>query len=56
MDARGELAQAVEQATKAKHRESRVAMTDRWIAERVQRTIEPAAVRLELWDGTSPYS
>ena len=29
---------------------------DRWLAERVQRGIEPVAVRLELWDGTSSYS
>ena len=28
---------------------------DRWVAARLQRAIEPAAVRLELWDGTSPY-
>jgi len=28
---------------------------DRWLAARVQRSIEPAAVRLELWDGSSPY-
>jgi cyclopropane-fatty-acyl-phospholipid synthase len=57
MDAGGELAQAVKQETNAtRHRDTRVVLTDRWIAERVQRTIEPAAVRLELWDGTSPYS
>src|SRR5689334_13738751 len=29
---------------------------DRWLAARLQRAIEPAAVRLELWDGSSPYS
>ncbi len=29
---------------------------DRWLAGRLQRAIEPAAVRLELWDGSSPYS
>src|SRR5687767_11362523 len=28
---------------------------DRWLAARVQRTIQRAGVRLELWDGTSPY-
>ena len=28
---------------------------DRWLAARVQRTIAPAAVRLELWDRSSPY-
>jgi cyclopropane-fatty-acyl-phospholipid synthase len=34
----------------------RVNALDRWLAERVQRGIEPVAVRLELWDGTSSYS
>jgi cyclopropane-fatty-acyl-phospholipid synthase len=29
---------------------------DRWLAGRLQRAIAPAAVRLELWDGSSPYS
>ena|SRR6266550_2874074 len=29
---------------------------DRWLAARVQRGIEPAAVRLELWDQSSPYA
>ena len=29
---------------------------DHWIATRLQNVIEPAAVRLELWDGSSPYS
>jgi cyclopropane-fatty-acyl-phospholipid synthase len=28
---------------------------DRWLASRVQRTIAPGAVRLELWDRSSPY-
>jgi cyclopropane-fatty-acyl-phospholipid synthase len=28
---------------------------DRWLAGRLQRAITPAAVRLELWDGSSPY-
>ena len=28
---------------------------DRWLAGRLQRSITPAAVRLELWDGSSPY-
>jgi cyclopropane-fatty-acyl-phospholipid synthase len=31
-------------------------MVDRWLAERVQRLVAPVAVRLELWDGTSPFS
>jgi cyclopropane-fatty-acyl-phospholipid synthase len=34
----------------------RVSALDRWLAERVQRGIEPVAVRLELWDSTSPYA
>jgi cyclopropane-fatty-acyl-phospholipid synthase len=28
---------------------------DHWLARRVQTTIEPGAVRLVLWDGSSPY-
>src|SRR5690349_11781694 len=28
----------------------------RWIADRLQRAIAPAAVRLELWDGSAPAS
>ena len=28
---------------------------DRWLASRVQRTIAPVGVRLELWDGTSTF-
>lgn len=28
---------------------------DRWLVARLQRHISPAAVRLELWDGSSPY-
>ena len=38
--------------TRLPHRLNRL---DRWLAARVQRSIEPAAVRLELWDGSSPY-
>jgi len=34
----------------------RVHLPDRWLAARVQRTIDPAAVRLELWDGSSTYA
>ena len=34
----------------------RTRMFDRWLAAWLQRVIEPAAVRLELWDGSSPYS
>jgi len=29
---------------------------DRWLAGRLQRAIARASVRLELWDGSSPYS
>jgi len=28
---------------------------DRWLVAHLQRSIAPAAVRLELWDGSSPY-
>jgi cyclopropane-fatty-acyl-phospholipid synthase len=31
-------------------------LIDRWLAARVQAIINPACVRLELWDGSSPYS
>jgi cyclopropane-fatty-acyl-phospholipid synthase len=31
-------------------------LIDRWLAGRVQAIINPARVRLELWDGSSPYS
>ena len=40
----------------ASRKDTRVSRIDRWIAERVQRKIEAAGVRLELWDGSSPYS
>ena len=33
----------------------RVTALDRWLASQVQQTIEKAGVRLELWDGSSPY-
>jgi cyclopropane-fatty-acyl-phospholipid synthase len=33
----------------------RTGTIDRWLAARIQRMIAPTAVRLELWDGTSPY-
>src|SRR5215510_1647449 len=29
---------------------------DRWLAARIQKIIEPARVRLQLWDGSSPYT
>jgi cyclopropane-fatty-acyl-phospholipid synthase len=35
---------------------ARVNLIDRWLAARVQHVIEPAAVRLELWDGSSSYA
>ena len=34
----------------------RVNVVDRWLAAHLQRVIAAAAVRLELWDGSSPYS
>ena len=33
----------------------RVTRLDRWLAARVQHTIQAARVRLELWDGSSPF-
>jgi cyclopropane-fatty-acyl-phospholipid synthase len=36
-------------------RARRVLPLDRWLAARVQRTIEHVGVRLELWDRSSPY-
>src|SRR5262249_3887880 len=30
---------------------SRVTVADRWLARRIQHTIEPSGVRLALWDG-----
>lgn len=33
-----------------------VHFVDRRLAARLQRALEPVAVRLELWDGSSPYS
>ena len=58
MDAGGELTQAAEQATddSGGRLGARVRLPDRWLAERVQQMIEPAAVRLELWDGSSTYA
>lgn len=40
----------------ASRRQSRVTIVDRCLAAQVQRTIEHVAVRLVLWDGSSPYS
>jgi cyclopropane-fatty-acyl-phospholipid synthase len=33
----------------------RTGRIDRWLVAHLQRSIAPAAVRLELWDGRSPY-
>jgi cyclopropane-fatty-acyl-phospholipid synthase len=33
-----------------------VGIFDRWLAARVQQVMDPAHVRLELWDCTSPYN
>ena len=38
------------------HTHPHVTLVDRYLAAGVQRTIEHVAVRLELWDGSSPYS
>jgi cyclopropane-fatty-acyl-phospholipid synthase len=37
------------------HLPPRISTLDRWLAARVQRTLDPAGVRLKLWDGSSPY-
>jgi cyclopropane-fatty-acyl-phospholipid synthase len=57
MGAGSELTQSVrpsEGSRIAPH--ARVHLPDRWLATTVQRRIEPAAVRLELWDGSSSYT
>ncbi|HET9361112.1 MAG TPA: cyclopropane-fatty-acyl-phospholipid synthase family protein [Vicinamibacterales bacterium] len=55
MDAAEELARTVSPfAEQRGHR--RVYPPDRWLAAQVQQTIDPAAVRLELWDGSSTYA
>src|SRR5258706_4943477 len=36
--------------------DSRLGVADRWLASRLQRVIESVDIRLELWDGSSPYS
>jgi cyclopropane-fatty-acyl-phospholipid synthase len=35
---------------------ARATKLDRWLVSRVQRAIDPAPVRLVLWDDTSPYN
>ena len=41
--------------TEGTWRRRHVTPFDRWLASRVQRTIAPGALRLELWDRSSPY-
>src|SRR5258706_1251864 len=36
--------------------DSRLGVADRWLAARLQRVSESVDIRLELWDGSSPYS
>ena len=50
------VSQATDQATVDHGWKLGTRLADRWLGERVQRTIEPAAVRLELWDGSSSYA
>ncbi len=54
MRASGELTQATGNREGRLH--APVYPPDRWVAARVQRMIEPAGVRLELWDGSSSYA
>jgi cyclopropane-fatty-acyl-phospholipid synthase len=58
MSAGGELTHtAAEHAADSSRRPAmRVLPPDRWLAAGVQRMIEPAAVRLVLWDGSSSYA
>jgi cyclopropane-fatty-acyl-phospholipid synthase len=46
------IEQVLQSDTASVRRTSRI---DRWLAAHLQRSITPAAVRLELWDGSSPY-
>jgi len=56
MGVTGELAQAPDTVKESPHQATaRVRVTDRWLASRVQRQIEAAAVRLRLWDGSTSY-
>ena len=55
MPARAEdLVPGVEAASAPAVLARRAGAIDRWFATRVQRRIDPASVRLELWDGSSP--
>jgi cyclopropane-fatty-acyl-phospholipid synthase len=57
MSASDEIMHALERADdRARPPAVRVLPPDRWLAARVQRMIEPAAVRLALWDGRSTYA
>jgi len=56
LDATGDLPRTVTPATDRHGAGPRVRLMDRWLAARVQRTIDSAAVRLELWDGSSAYA
>jgi cyclopropane-fatty-acyl-phospholipid synthase len=42
--------------TSTAHQASSPNILDRWLAARIQSIIDPAHVRLELWDGSSPCS
>ena len=41
--------------TSTARRASSPNILDRWLAARIQSIIGPASIRLELWDGSSPY-
>src|SRR5918996_3992003 len=51
----GEAGQA-KQGPRAQRTISRPRRIDRWLAAQLQRITEPAAVRVELWDGSSPWN
>lgn len=54
-DLTGDVPRAVKPATTWPGATSRTHLPDRWLAARVQQLIDPAGVRLELWDGSSAY-
>jgi len=56
MDAAGGLTSTVDPSADRPGAGHRIRLPDRWLAARVQRTIDSAAVRLELWDGSSTYA
>jgi cyclopropane-fatty-acyl-phospholipid synthase len=49
------IAQAL-QSDKAAASVRRPGRIDRWLTAHLQQLVTPAAVRIELWDGTSPYN